>query len=498
MILLDELDINSNEKDVKRDSLPPYSPRRSLRLPLAAAPSRNPASIHASSIGRLHPCFHCSVPPSVASSTYAQSQSSFTLNSSASSQTISVPSLPTPPLSAPLSGPGPSTSRPSSSLSSSFSSLSLSSQATRPPRHLQPSNNVFVKRDAAAITGSFLIDPALQVPECLLPDDADVLLARNGSGKGKQKRTNLSLVTISGDISVDIWIREGCALHLQKRRQDGNRDPVRGRGDGSSFDDSNNNSNRNGTSAHSASDSGDCDSADSAEYWRMDWTSPPPDMPWPDKTAECVEIDIRSETGSIEVRIHARSHQRLRIYVTSAHGSVAVGIPRTFAGQIHSNAHTTASSTRSDSSTISSPSFLSTTTLSNNNSVLSLPRFRSSSVSYIPSFGFTASEKEKAASIANEIVGSIVTEFLPPGKTPVTFSSEVGGVVTITTEHRKTGRGRYLVGDDPTRLVSGHLNDRFFDELNLESYTGTLGVFYNDEIPRLKSDNGIITKILTR
>ncbi|KAL5476754.1 hypothetical protein ACEPAI_2940 [Sanghuangporus weigelae] len=486
MILLDELDINSKEKDVKRESLPPYSPRRSLGLPLVAVPTRNPASIHALSNGRLHPR---SVPPSVASSTYAQSQSSFTLNSSVSSQTISTPPLPTPPPSAPLSGPGPSTSRPSSSLSSSFSSLSLSPQATRPPRHVRPSNNVFVKRDSAAITGSFLIDPALQVPECLLPEDPDVLLARNG--KGKQKRTNLSLVTISGDILVDIWIREGCALHLQKKRQNGNKDPVWSRGDGSSLDGSNNNS------LHSASGSGNCDSADGAEYWRMDWTSSPPDMPWPDKTAECVDIDIRSETGSIEVRMHARSHQRLRIHATSAHGSVAVGIPRTFAGQIHSNAHTTASSTRSDSaSTISSSSFLSTT-LTNNNSAITLPRFRSSSVSYIPSFGFTTSEKEKAASIANDIVGSIVTEFLPPSKAPVTFSSEVGGVVTIVTEHRKTGRGRYLIGDDPTRLVSDHLGDRFFDELNLQSYTGTLGVFYNDEIPQLKSDNGIITKILT-
>ncbi|OCB90830.1 hypothetical protein A7U60_g1940 [Sanghuangporus baumii] len=494
MILLDELDINAKEKDVKWESLPPYSPRRSLRLPLVAAPTRDSTSIHAPSNERLRPR---SVPPSVASSTYAQSQSSFTLSSSTSSQTLSVPLLPTPPPSAPLSGPGPSTSRPSSSHSSSFSSLPLSPQATRPPRHLRPSNNVFVKRDAAAITGSFLIDPALQVPECLLPDDPDVLLARNGSGKGKQKRTSLSLVTISGDISVDIWIREGCALHLQKRRQNGNKDPVRGRGDGRSFDGSNNNINSNGTSSHSASGSGNCDSADSAEYWRMDWTSPPPEMPWPDKTAECVDIDIRSETGSIEVRIHARSHQRLRIHATSAHGSVAVGIPRTFAGQIHSNAHTTASTTRSDSaSTISSSSFLSTTTLSNNSSAISLPRFRSSSVAYIPSFGFTTSEKEKAASIANEIVGSIVTEFLPPGKAPVTFSSEVGDVVTIVTEHRKSGRGRYLVGDDPTRLISDHLGDRFFDELNLESYTGTLDVFYNDEIPQLRSDNGIITKIL--
>ncbi|KAL5498727.1 hypothetical protein ACEPAH_2082 [Sanghuangporus vaninii] len=491
MILLDELDINAKEKDViKRESLPPYSPRRSLRLPPVAAPTREPTSIHAPSNGRLHPR---SVPPSVAS----QSQSSFTLSSSTSSQTISVPLLPTPPPSAPLSGPGPSTSRPSSSLSS-FSSLQLSPQATRPPRHLRPSNNVFVKRDAAAIAGSFLIDPALQVPECLLPDDSDVLLARNGGGKGKQKRTSLSLVTISGDISVDIWIREGCALHLQKRRQNGNKDPVRGRGDGSSFDGSSNDINPNDTSSHSTSGSGNCDSADSAEYWRMDWTSPPSDMPWPDKTVECVDIDIRSETGSIEARIHARSHQRLRIHATSAHGSVAVGIPRTFAGQIHSNAHTTASTTRSDSvSTISSSSFLSTTTLSNNSSAISLPRFRSSSVSYIPNFGFNTSEKEKAASIANEIVGSIVTEFLPPGKAPLTFSSDVGGVVTIVTEHRKTGRGRYLVGDDPTRLVSDHLGDRFFDELNLESYTGTLGVFYNDEIPQLKSDNGIITKLLT-
>lgn len=218
---------------------------------------------------------------SVPSATLGHSQSTLTLNSNGSTQTL-VPPLPT------LSPSAQSFSSSTSQLSiPSFASslTALPPHRVYPPRHLRAANNVYMERDSAAVTGAFLIDPALHVPDCLLPDDSDVLLVRgtmNGvsNGKGKQKRSNLCIVTRSGDVCVDIWVREGCA---RRRRRE-----------------------TNGSSSHSGSSQSsrsNPDNQNDSDYWQADWTSPPSSYPWPEKTEARTNIDIRSESGSITVRI---------------------------------------------------------------------------------------------------------------------------------------------------------------------------------------------------
>lgn len=217
---------------------------------------------------------------SVPSATLGHSQSTLTLNSNGSTQTL----VPLPPALSP--------SAQSFSSSTSQLSIPLASSLTvlpphriHPPRYLSAANNVYVQRDSAAVTGSFLIDPALHVPDCLLPDDPDVLLVRgtvNGipNGKGKQKRSNLCIVTRSGDVCVDIWVREGCA---RRRRRE-----------------TNESSSHCGSSHSGRSNS---DSQNDSDYWQADWTSPPSSHPWPEKTEARTDIDIRSESGSVTVRI---------------------------------------------------------------------------------------------------------------------------------------------------------------------------------------------------
>lgn len=215
--------------------------------------------------------------PSASSVTFGQLPSSLTLNSNLSSQSL----VPT------LQLTGPSTSQ--FSLPIASSSTTLPAFNNFPPVHLRASNNVCIQRDSATITGSFLIDPSLQVPDCLLPDDPDVLLprasrlSRDTGGKGKQKRANVCLITRTGDICVDIWVREGSS----RPRTDANR--------------------AHGSTAYStsqgSSNNDPMNSPSFSEYWGPSWTSPPPSHPWPDKIKARTEIDIRSETGSVIVRI---------------------------------------------------------------------------------------------------------------------------------------------------------------------------------------------------
>ncbi|EJD05597.1 uncharacterized protein FOMMEDRAFT_139002 [Fomitiporia mediterranea MF3/22] len=458
MILLDEIDV---KEKVKRESLPPYSPRRSLRIPIIATPPSTDSDRSFPNTPQVQSFLH---PRSASwsSTTFGRSQSSLTLNSNASSQTLLAP-FPSPPTSGSI--PGPSTSQISIPYAATFPVLPAY-RASAPSR-IKASNNVYIERECAAITGTFLIDPTLQVPDCLLPDDPGALLFCNGknkkisNGKKKQKRKNLCLVTRTGDISVDIWIREGSSRRGTGMSRNGGVDSVHS---------------HSGSSSHSSRNS--LDSQETSDYWK-DWTSPPSSHPWPEKLKSRVEIDIRSESGSITVRIHAQSHQRLRINATSVRGPISIGIPRTFVGQVESNKNLERSGSSDSMSSLSLLSPISSTFLpgtptswSNEIDIFSLPG-SSSSGSLLGG-------------------GTSATPITP--RQPVQFSLDMEQFVTPLAEHKKSARGRYLVGDSK---YFKERPERSFDELHLESRTGTIGVFYDDEAPQQKSDR-LIVKLLNK
>ncbi|KAI5121442.1 hypothetical protein M0805_006203 [Coniferiporia weirii] len=445
MILLDEIDVK--EKD-RRESLPPYSPRRGS-VPVAAD-----SQLSLTSTLRVQ-AYHQPRSATFPSHSVQPSTSSYTLGSSYSESTQTlVPHSPIPPALA----PSPSTSQlsiPTAPTTPMFTLASLPLHRLGPPPHLRAANNVYVQRGAAAITSAFAIDPKLAVPDCLLPDDPDVLLVdgkRNAKGKGK--RTNLCLVTRSGDVCVDVWVREGCATGGKRR--------ARGKNKSVSQD--------GGEDEHYRSRSVKID--EDSDYWSNGWTSPPPELSWPQKTKSPADIDIRSEGGSITLRIHAQSHQRLRIHLSSKYGNISVGIPRTFVGSVYANSPARSESADSPARTT----------------------FASSSSTYLPANGSASgwnAEKSPGSAAGTSIDGHLA--FTP--RQPVQFSEAMEGVVTAVYEQRKNARGSYFVGTSPTEVFSEHMGTRYFDELHIESRTGAIGVFFNDEPPQQKQ-NGLITKLL--
>lgn len=130
---------------------------------------------------------------------------------------------------------------------------------------MRASNNVYIEREVAGITDPFVIDPLLDVPDCLLPEGI----------AGSDERCNLSLATRTGDICADVWVREGSAFRSRSR-------------DGA------------WTVRRCASDGGD-DGDD--DYWSDGWTyrSPPP--PRERASRKPTVIDARSEKGSVSLKI---------------------------------------------------------------------------------------------------------------------------------------------------------------------------------------------------
>lgn len=133
---------------------------------------------------------------------------------------------------------------------------------------------------------------------------------------------------------------------------------------------------------------------------------------------------------------------------------------------------------------------------------------------------------------ASGCVLSEITQTVPPqsplsvnARQPVHFSNALEEVVTALSEHRRTARGRYLVGDSPNKrmsfnlilfialrtetslrimslpdgiVISEHMGvKRYFDELHMDSYTGTMSVFYNDEPLQQKPDK-LFSKLLNK
>lgn len=274
--------------------LPPYSPRRSLRIPFISRQSperqfsRTPSTSNFFSPPPPHPRRQRSGSDTrFASGSPRPTFSSFDgapSTSTGSSQTLFVPPQPpygtgllTPPsstfssssLTLPKSHSNPSTPVPFV-VSSGFPRPTLPPFPTRPPRHLRAANSVWIQRGAGAITGSFLIDPIFVVPSFLL----------TGTGVDKEKRPNILLETDLGDICVDIWIREGSYAHGAEqnwlRRQ-----------------------------RHWGASESDADQ-EHEEYWRSDWTSTVA-HPWPQKTREVVDVEVRSGSGNVSARIVSRS-----------------------------------------------------------------------------------------------------------------------------------------------------------------------------------------------
>ncbi|KAH8115942.1 hypothetical protein DFH11DRAFT_1582986 [Phellopilus nigrolimitatus] len=439
MILLDEIDVKDKEKEKQRETLPPYSPRRILgpldsQLSLTSTIRVQPSHPRSASV------------PSLGQGLLARSRSSFSLKN-ISSQTL-VP--PTPTLFS--SGPSPSTSQLSLPLSPhALTVASLPAPRIGPPPHLRAANNVYVQRESAAITGAFVIDPTLFVPDCLLPDDPDVLLVGGGkNAKGKAKRANLILLTRSGDVCVDIWVRDGCATRGRRRTESRSKKRNEGRGGDN-----------------------DSDTEGDDDYWGDGWTSPIPSYPWPRKTKSRAEIDIRSVSGSITVRIHSQMHQRLRIHLSSEQGAVSIGIPRSFMGHVHANAIANANVNMSASTT-----YLASQAIS------SSVNLHYDGEKEVPENGDASGEPVKQAPAITS-------------RQPVQFSEEMESVVTAVSEHRKGARGQYFVGNNPNEVIYEHMGKPYFDELRIESRTGAIGVFFNDETSQQKP-GGLITKLLNK
>lgn len=107
--------------------------------------------------------------------------------------------------------------------SSSYTCKSTTvSSAHCAPRAVRPSNHLSISRDGAAITGTYVVDPAVHVPEWFLGEESEdegtlmntVLASRNGKKKapekGEKRRPNVKFGTRSGDVDVDLWVCEGC------------------------------------------------------------------------------------------------------------------------------------------------------------------------------------------------------------------------------------------------------------------------------------------------
>lgn len=110
-----------------------------------------------------------------------------------------------------------------------------------------------------------MVDPLLDVPDCLLPEGI----------AGSDEKCNLSLVTRTGDICADVWVREGSAFRSRSR-------------DGA------------WTVRRCASDGGE-DGDD--DYWSDGWTYRTPPPPRERASRKPTVIDARSEKGSVSLKI---------------------------------------------------------------------------------------------------------------------------------------------------------------------------------------------------
>lgn len=153
----------------------------------------------------------------------------------------------------------------------------MSSQRQMYPTTYRAANHIHIQREKPDIVESYLIDPTLFVPECLLPDrDQEAEVARTSAtdsrGKGREKYfPNLCLVTQEGDIRADVWVREGSAARVSSlERLDKRPDALR---------------------------------RSEEDYWGDGWTAPPVSHPWPMKTRSRTDIVTRSENGSISLKI---------------------------------------------------------------------------------------------------------------------------------------------------------------------------------------------------
>lgn len=165
----------------------------------------------------------------------------------------------------------------------------MNAKSASPPRALRPANHVHIARRSAPLMGTYVIDPVLYVPECLLPDaifSMPAMMAaspgvhENGSasakekGKGKRRaRYNLSLMTESSDICADVWVREDCAAAVSQREL---RSPD---ADADDFDDAFN------------------------AYWDTGWDSPDTGETWFASDAPRAEFVAKAETGSVMLKL---------------------------------------------------------------------------------------------------------------------------------------------------------------------------------------------------
>ena len=103
-----------------------------------------------------------------------------------------------------------------------------------------------------------MIDPLLDVPDCLLPEGVPP----------KEQRYNLSLVSKAGDIRADAWVREWSAYRCQK------------------------------TLWHATDVEGDED-----DYWADGWTYRHPPEPSDQGFQLPTLIEARTGKGSVSLRI---------------------------------------------------------------------------------------------------------------------------------------------------------------------------------------------------
>ncbi|KLO05679.1 hypothetical protein SCHPADRAFT_946715 [Schizopora paradoxa] len=293
----------------------------------------------------------------------------------------------------------------------------MSAKSEAPPRAVRPANHVHIVRKSAPLMGTYIIDPTLHVPECLLPDaifSMPAMMAPSGpsaKGKGKQRaRYNLSLMTDSSDVCADVWVREGCAAAVSQRTL---------------------------RSANACAD--DFDDNFNA-YWDTGWDTADTGATWFESDAPRAELVAKSEAGSVMLKLHAPRSQRFRLYAFSTQGSVAIGVPRTFNGPIF-----TSTCVDLDDGTCK-------------------PKRK----------GSDGSDSQSSMSMGS-MKGS--HNLSPPP--PLQISPEMEDRVAELTD-RKNPRGLYFVGDT-RRWNIKNMYDWDGDELHIASRSGSIGIFYNTE-----------------
>ena len=185
--------------------------------------------------------------------------------------------------------------------------LVMNPPGTRAPRDIRPTNSLSITRDGAAITGKYIVDPGLDVPEWFWgedePDEGNGFLGEGDSEKDRDP-PNAKFVTRSGDVDVELWVCEGCV----EARPSGLRDSV------SSGDDS---------GVDSPRGSGGVDSRrDRWQKWDVLWSrgldsglkrredadeKSSPSGVWIDGRGRGARVEVVSETGNVAMKLVSRT-----------------------------------------------------------------------------------------------------------------------------------------------------------------------------------------------